>query len=91
MVPIRHRHCVETAPLKSEKQRDLFSPDLETDRYVGCDRTSAKWPSFDSKSDLDCPSQTKSFVGRGQCQSSAFEMAGDDSLQQGTRVPVERC
>ena len=81
MIPVRYRYWVDTAPLKSEEQRDLFLPDLETDSYLGCDRPSAKWPLPGSKPDLDCPCQTKRFVGRGQRQSSASEMARDDSLQ----------
>lgn len=54
-MPIRYRYYVETAQLKSEEQLDLFFPDLETDSYLGCDRSSAKWPSPGSKPDFDCP------------------------------------
>jgi len=79
MMPVRYRYWVDTAPLKSEEQRDR--PDLATDSYVGCDRTSAKWPSPGSKPDLDCPWQAKRFVGRGERQSSVSEMARNDSLQ----------
>lgn len=87
MAPIRCRF--ETAPGKSEERRDLFSLDLETDGYGGTDRTLTGRPSPRSEPDLDCPRQTEWFVGRGEHQSSASEMIGDNSLQQGACVPVE--
>lgn len=90
MAPIRRRHRVETAPGKTEERRDLFFPGLETDGYRGADRTPRGRPSPRSEPDLDCPRQTEWFVGRGEHQSSASEMVGDNSLQQGACVPVER-
>ena len=88
MAPIRRRHRVETAPGKSKEPRDLFSPGLETDGYSGANRTTGR-SSSRSEPDLDCPRQTEWFVGRGEHQSSASEMIGDNSLQQGACVPVE--
>jgi hypothetical protein len=90
MAPVRRRHRVETAPGKSEEQRDLFSPDLETDRYEGVDRTPTARPSPRFEPDLDCPRQTEWFVGCGEYRPSASEMVGDNNLQQGACVPVER-
>jgi hypothetical protein len=90
MAPIRRRHRVETAPGKSEERRDLFSPGLETDGYWGADRTQTGRSSPRSEPDLDCPRQTEWFVGRSEYQSSASEMVGDNCLQQGASVPVER-
>ena len=84
MVPIRRRHRVEIAPGKSEGPRDLFFP------YAGADRTPRGRASPRSEPDLECPRHTEWFVGRGEHQSSAYEMVGDNSLQQGACVPVER-
>ena len=81
MTPIRCRHRVETAPGKSEERRDLFPPDLETDGHGGADRTPTGRPSPRSKPNLDRLRQTEWFVGRGEHQSSASEMVGDNSLQ----------
>ena len=88
MAPIRRRHWVETAAGKSEKRRDLFSPDPETDGYEHADRPSAGRHSPRSQPDLDCPRQTEWFVGGGEHQSSASEMVRDNSLEQGSCVPV---
>jgi len=88
MAPIRRRHCVETVPGKSEKRRDLFSPDPETDDYKDAGRPSAGRHSPRSEPDLDCPRQTEWFVGGGEHQSSASEMVRDNSLEQGSCVPV---
>jgi hypothetical protein len=90
MALIRRRHRVETAPGKSDERRDLFSPDLETYGYEGVDRTPTARPSPRSEPDLDCPRQTEWFVGCGEHQSSTSEMVGDNRLQQGACVPVER-
>lgn len=90
MAPIRRRHRVETAVGKSEERRDLFFPDLEMGGCEGADRTSTGRFSLRSEPDLDCPRQTEWFVGCGEDQSSASEMVGDNSLQQGACVPVER-
>src|SRR3954451_14325157 len=90
MGAIRRRHRVDTAPGKSEERGDIFSPDLETDRYGSADRTPTGRPSARSEPDLDCSRQTDWFVGRHEHQSSPSEMIGDNSLQQGACVPVER-
>ena len=90
MAPIRRRHRVEIAPGKSEGPRDLFFPGPETDGYAGADRTPRGRASSRSEPDLECPRHTEWFVGRGEHQSSASEMVGNNSLQQGACVPVER-
>jgi len=88
MAHVRRRHRVETAPEKPEEERNFFSPDL--DGYGDAGRAPTGRPSLRSEPDLDCPRQTEWFVGRGEHQSSASEMVGDNSLQQGACVPVER-
>ncbi len=88
MAPVQRRHRVETAPEKPEEGRDLFSPDL--DGYGGAGRAPAGRPSPRSEPDLDCLRQTEWFVGRSEHHSSASEMVGRNSLQQGACVPVER-